>query len=162
MRVRLPHYLAFASCFLLLLAFVIATANRSGFQSELAAVIRAAVDDGTRQFRLDTCVKGAWETVYVVSPYSDINQISTLIGCSPHELRGSEIEKSDSVCLLVFSKGSNVVMHVDCPRRIIDFIKIQTKGIHRKNATFDIELTPDGWRYALQLSSQGLSPPAAN
>jgi hypothetical protein len=80
-----------------------------------------------------------WDRVYFFPPYSPASDIERTLGIQWPGLGGSEIERSDGVTLIVFTRNGRVVRSFDHPRNQGDFSSLhRPAGFTKAEARFTV------------------------
>ncbi|AOZ90776.1 hypothetical protein [Paenibacillus crassostreae] len=102
--------------------------------SELKESFKKVEDNG--EFSFDSITNFEWDTLYLLTPYSSIDQIKDIRGIKNID---TNISESDSINLLVFSKENKVVTYLDFPRIYGDFAYVTQKQYERHKAVFILD-----------------------
>jgi hypothetical protein len=87
----------------------------------------------------------AWRRVCVLGPYSDNKSAEKTLGFQwDLEKQTSSIVSADSVSLLVFIEGKNVIAHVEHPRNLGDFAELSGQCFERADAKLVRDKTKKG------------------
>jgi hypothetical protein len=76
----------------------------------------------------------AWQRVCVLGPYSDNNRAEQTLGFKWDLEKKTSVLSSDSVNLLVFVEGKDVIAYVEHPRSLGDFAKLSGQCFDRVDA----------------------------
>ncbi len=135
--------------FLLILAVLLAlgvallAVRGSGGGSRIAQLqdqLSRAVASGADHFNFGA-TGFEWDKMYVFGPYTSQKDVESLIGISWPEFKQTTVKSSDSVCLVLFVRDSEVVGWYEQPRTID--LSWLTKGepYMRSDAVFRIDRT---------------------
>lgn len=89
----------------------------------------------------------SWDRVCVLRPYSDNSYAEKVLGVKWNVWANSSIGTSDSINLLVFLQGNNVVAHTEHPRSLGDFSKLSPACLNREKSNALRRVTDGGWTY---------------
>jgi hypothetical protein len=88
----------------------------------------------TINFRLDSLTNFPWDTVIILTPYSQIEQFENKLNIDLTEIKKTQIVSDDVSNVLVFIKNGQLINYVDLPRNKGDFV----------NMTDSINVIPKG------------------
>lgn len=80
--------------------------------------LRAAVASGAPTFDFASASTFAWDRMFVFGCYTSRSDVETALGFEWPDFRKTSIESSDSVCLVVFVRGTSVVYWYEQPRSV--------------------------------------------
>lgn len=85
-----------------------------------------------------------WDTLFIFSPYTSINQIHTQLGYKWEEAERTGIDWSETFYLLVFTKDGKVVRYYKFPRTLGDFQNLEGGNVFSKEmAIFEVKRATD-------------------
>jgi hypothetical protein len=129
-----------------LLLFLVSSCgfSRSDISKELENQIQ---NNNGERIDLSQVGGSAWRRVCILGPYSDNNKAEKTLGFKwDLEKKTSSILSSDSVNVLVFVEGKDVIAYVEHPRRLGDFAKLSGQCFDRLSATLVRDKTrKDNW-----------------
>ncbi|WP_460834764.1 hypothetical protein [Lysobacter humi (ex Lee et al. 2017)] len=102
--------------------------------------------EANRTVDLRRAVPSRWDRVCILGPYSDDEAAQSTLGFAwPLESKSS-IKTSDSITLLVFARGKEVVRSVEHPRGSGDFSNLSGRCFRPDKAQFiHVERPREGW-----------------
>lgn len=101
---------------------------------------------GRRSVDLAKAVPGPWEKVCVIGPYMDSTGVSATLRFEWDSRSKTSIFYNESISLLLFVRGNQVVEYVEHPRRHGDFSYLNTQCFAREKALFIQDQPPGtGW-----------------
>jgi hypothetical protein len=86
-----------------------------------------------------------WERLCAIGPYAFNNSVEKLLGFKWAALGLSSIGGNDSIYLLVFIKGKQVVAYTEHPRNKGDFYNLTPKCLAREVAVLKRKADSTGW-----------------
>jgi len=107
-------------------------------KSPVQGRLEAQAASGAASFDFAAESPFAWDRLYIFAPYSPRASVEKSLGFAWPDYRQTSIESSDSVCLVIFVKDSQVVHWFEQPR-FVDLCDLASKkGYGRSEATFEI------------------------
>ena len=101
---------------------------------------------GRRSVDLAKAAPGPWEKVCIIGPYMDNTGVSATLGFEWDSRSKTSILTNDSISLLLFVRGNQVVEYVEHPRKHGDFSNLNTRCFAREKALFMQDQAPAaGW-----------------
>ncbi|NJM56491.1 MAG: hypothetical protein HC857_02150 [Synechococcales cyanobacterium RU_4_20] len=86
----------------------------------------------------------AWQRVCVLGPYSDNSRAEHALGFKWDLEKKTSVLSSDSVNVLAFVEGKDVIAYVEHPRTLGDFAQLSGQCFDRVNATLVRDKTTKG------------------
>jgi hypothetical protein len=86
----------------------------------------------------------SWEKVCILGPYVSNEEAERVLGFQWDVKQKSSITENDSINLLVFVKGKEVLDYSEHPRNKGDFSKLQSKCLPRSQSILSRESDPNG------------------
>ncbi len=104
------------------------------------------IDIENNEIDLSQQLKGEWETVCVLTPYSTSEDAFKLMGVEYDADTKSRIGSSDSISLLVTIQNGEVVGHHEVNRGNVDFATLGAGCYPRTESTFTFETSSSSGR----------------
>lgn len=124
------------------IVFYIAGCGRgeSSFVKKLHRSGEAALAATDTAINVPLITQFEWDTLFIFSPYTSINQIQTQLGYKWEEAERTGIDWTETFYLLVFTKDGKVVRHYKFPRTLGDFQNTEGANAFTKEmAIFEVK-----------------------
>ena len=94
----------------------------------------------TINFRLDSLTSFSWDTVIILTPYSQIKQLENKLNIDLTEIKKTQIVSNDGSNVLAFIKNGQLINYVDLPRNKGDFDNMtdSVNVITKENCSFSL------------------------
>ncbi len=91
---------------------------------------------GRKSVDLALAISGNWDHVCILGPYSDDVAATQTLGFKWSAVALTDIERNDSISLLVFVQDKSVVSYIEHPRRSGDFTNLAGRCFPHSSAKF--------------------------
>jgi hypothetical protein len=124
--------------------------------TDLSATINQAIQLSSsradKTFSLKSATNFTWDKVYVFTPYTSHEEIQKALGFQWRQVECTTISTFDSINLLVFVQGKQVVKFAELSRGIVvNFVPKTQQGLSVQNAVFVIQREPSSPQVTLKL-----------
>jgi len=111
-----------------------------------AAVANNFLSSDPRGVDLSVAVRGEWDRVCVLGPYSNDTKAADILGFSWPAETLTDISHSDAISVLVFARDESVVTYVEHSRGYGDFSNLSGRCFAKDRAKFvHIDRPVTGW-----------------
>jgi hypothetical protein len=121
-------------------------ACKSASEETSDVIARSFESSGKKAVDLSSAVTEPWDKVCILGPYTDNEAAEKTLGFKWDVEANSSIMSNDSISLLIFVRGAEVVRYVEHRRHLGDFSNSSMKCFAREKAMFIHNPKPTvGW-----------------
>lgn len=111
------------------------------FTEKLELFSSTVTDSIGKEIVINSITNFNWDSLYVITPYTPKEVISSRFGFNPYDESYAEISSRDDINLLLFVKEKKVILTVEYPIDKGDFFEIKSPhGFSKNDAIFVLKM----------------------
>lgn len=102
------------------------------------------------ELKLGELTNFEWDSVFVFPPYTSFNEVRSEVKCDWNELEGTNIDRDDMICLLLFKNKGILNRYLLHSRAKGDFSRIKITAFSKESAIFKVRAkkrSASNWYY---------------